>query len=88
VVQLGEGVSDLSLGDRVALEPGVSSFTNDVARKGRYNLDPAISFAATPPFHGSLQSFVDHPAAFAFRLPPEVSMEARQDNAAALASSF
>jgi len=53
----------------------VSAFDCDIARKGRYNLDPSIAFAATPPFHGLLASYADHPAAFCFTLPDDVSME-------------
>ena len=42
---------------------------------GRYNLCPDIKFFATPPVHGSLADFVDHPADFCFKLPDNVSHE-------------
>jgi len=38
-------------------------------RSGRYNLDPDVKFFATPPVHGSLAKFVDHPEDFCFALP-------------------
>jgi hypothetical protein len=41
----------------------------------RYNLDPDIQFFATPPVHGSLATFVDHPAELCYKLPPSVSLE-------------
>jgi hypothetical protein len=63
VVQLGGGVMSPRVGARVALEPGVPCWQSAQAREGRYNLDPGIVFAATPPHHGSLCSFVDHPGA-------------------------
>lgn len=42
---------------------------------GRYNLCPDIKFFATPPVHGSLARFVDHPGDFCFRLPDNVTYE-------------
>jgi threonine dehydrogenase-like Zn-dependent dehydrogenase len=48
-VQVGEGVHGLSLGDAVALEPGVPCWHCSAAREGRYNPDPDIQFLATPP---------------------------------------
>ena len=75
VVQLGGGVLSLRVGARVALEPGVPCWQSQLAREGRYNLDPDIVFAATPPHHGSLCSFVDHPADWCYALPPSMSYE-------------
>ena len=46
-----------------------------VRRQGRYNLCPDMRFFATPPIHGTLASYVDHPADFCFRLPENVSYE-------------
>ena len=75
VVQLGGGVLSPRVGTRVALEPGVPCWQSVLAREGRYNLDPDIVFAATPPHHGSLCSFVDHPADWCYALPPSMSYE-------------
>lgn len=44
-------------------------------RKGRYNLCPDVKFFATPPVHGSLARYVDHPEDFCFELPGELSYE-------------
>ncbi len=63
VVQLGGGVTSLRVGTRVALEPGVPCWQSKLAREGRYNLDPGVVFSATPPHHGTLMRFVDHPGA-------------------------
>jgi len=73
--QVGEGVKGLSPGDPVALEPGVPCWHCSAAREGRYNLDPDIQFFATPPVHGSLATFVDHPAELCYKLPPGVTLE-------------
>jgi D-xylulose reductase len=43
------------------------------SRLGIYNLDPAVRFWATPPVHGCLTPYVVHPAAYTFKLPPNVS---------------
>lgn len=75
VVEIGPGVRDLVVGDRVAIEPGVPCWTNRASREGRYNLCPDIKFFATPPVHGSLANFIDHPAEFCFKLPEGVTFE-------------
>lgn len=54
VVGVGEGVTTLGEGDRVAIEPGVPCWQHHMCRIGRYNLDPNIRFFATPPDDGSL----------------------------------
>ncbi|KAK9845478.1 hypothetical protein WJX81_007500 [Elliptochloris bilobata] len=75
VVEIGPGVSTLRPGDDVALEPGIPCWYNRSSREGRYNLDPGVQFFATPPVHGSLAEFVDHPADFCFRLPAGLTHE-------------
>ncbi len=73
VVALGEGVTDLNVGDRVALEPGVPCGKCVECRSGRYNLCPDVKFFATPPYDGCLMNYVTFPAEFAFKLPDNVS---------------
>lgn len=75
VVAVGRDVKGLAVGDRVALEPAVPCWGCSAAREGRYNLDPDIRCFATPPYHGSLANFVDHPADFCYKLPDNVSLE-------------
>jgi D-xylulose reductase len=73
VVAVGKCVTKLKPGDRVCMEPGVPDWTSRAAREGAYNLDPAVSFWATPPVHGCLTGEVVHPANLTFRLPDTVS---------------
>lgn len=73
VVEVGGGVTNLSVGDRVCMEPGIPDPNSKAARLGIYNLDPAVRFWATPPIHGVLTPYVAHPAAFTFKLPDNVS---------------
>lgn len=44
-------------------------------RQGRYNLDPGVKFFATPPVHGSLCRFVDHPEDFCHNMPDSMTFE-------------
>jgi len=73
VVEVGEEVKSLQVGDRVCMEPGVPDPGSRVSRLGMYNLDPAVRFWATPPIHGVMRPTVVHPEAFTFKLPDNVS---------------
>lgn len=73
VVEIGAEVKNLQVGDRVCMEPGIPDMSSRATMQGIYNLDPAVSFWATPPIHGCLTPYVVHPAAFTFRLPDNVS---------------
>eukprot|EP00879_Flechtneria_rotunda_P025252 GHRR01026825.1.p1 GENE.GHRR01026825.1~~GHRR01026825.1.p1 ORF type:complete len:242 (+),score=53.02 GHRR01026825.1:1523-2248(+) len=75
VAEVGTGVVGLSVGDRVALEPGVPCWHCKACREGRYNLDDKIQFFATPPVHGSLATYVTHPAELCYKLPASLSLE-------------
>jgi D-xylulose reductase len=73
IVEVGEGVSHLKVGDRVCMEPGVPDANSRASRLGMYNVDPAVTFWATPPVHGVLTAEVVHPANYTFKLPDHVS---------------
>jgi len=75
VAKLGKNVTNLKVGDRVAIEPGVSCRTCDFCKGGKYNLCPEMAFCATPPFDGNLRRYYAHAADFCFKLPDHVSME-------------
>ncbi|MFV0359204.1 alcohol dehydrogenase catalytic domain-containing protein, partial [Tropicimonas sp.] len=73
VVETGANVTHLKPGDRVCMEPGIPNPTSRASKLGIYNVDPAVTFWATPPVHGCLTPEVVHPAAFTYRLPDTVS---------------
>ena len=73
VIEVGEGVSHLALGDRVCMEPGIPDPMSKASLLGMYNLDPNVVFWATPPVHGVTRETVVHPAAFTFKIPESVS---------------
>ncbi|MBE7732451.1 NAD(P)-dependent alcohol dehydrogenase [Devosia faecipullorum] len=73
VVEVGEGVTHLAVGDRVCMEPGVPDPNSRASRLGMYNIDPGVTFWATPPVHGVLTPEVVHNANYTFRLPDHVS---------------
>jgi D-xylulose reductase len=74
VIEVGSSVSHLAAGDRVCMEPGVPDPSSRASKLGLYNVDPAVTFWATPPVHGCLTPEVVHPAAYTYKLPDHVSM--------------
>ncbi|MFN4059734.1 MAG: NAD(P)-dependent alcohol dehydrogenase [Paracoccus hibiscisoli] len=73
VIEVGQAVTHLKVGDRVCMEPGIPDPTSRAAKLGIYNVDPAVQFWATPPVHGCLTPQVVHPAAYTYTLPDSVS---------------
>lgn len=73
IVEVGSAVKGLSVGDRVCMEPGVPDLSSRSSKLGQYNVDPAVTFWATPPVHGVLTPHVVHPAAFTYKLPDNVT---------------
>jgi len=76
IEEVGADVTELAVGDRVCMEPGIPEPASRAARLGLYNLDPAVRFWATPPIHGVLRPSVVHPADYTFKLPDNVSFAA------------
>lgn len=73
VVELGEGVSSLQVGDKIALEPGVGCGECEMCKKGLYNLCYDMSFMAIPnEREGVFSDYCVHPANMCFKLPENV----------------
>jgi D-xylulose reductase len=73
IIEVGNKVSNIKIGDRVCVEPGVPKINSKEYLKGIYNLDPNLTFWATPPDHGCLTPHVVFPSKFVFKLPDNVS---------------
>ena len=73
IIEIGNKVTNLKVGDRVCIEPGVPDINSKEFIKGLYNLDPKLTFWATPPDHGCLTPEVVFPSNFVFKLPDNVS---------------
>jgi len=75
VEAIGSGVTNVAVGDTVAMEPNVTCGLCEQCKAGKYNLCPSVQFFATPPIHGALQNFVLHPGKLCFKLPPGMDTE-------------
>ncbi len=73
VAEVGPGVKNLKVGDRVALEPGITCGQCKFCKTGRYNLCPNVEFLATPPYHGCLEQYIAFPENMCFKLPDNIS---------------
>lgn len=75
IAQVGDAVTTLKVGDRVAVEPGYPCRRCPSCLAGRYNLCPKMQFAATPPVHGTLTGFWAAPEDFCYKLPDNMSLQ-------------
>jgi L-iditol 2-dehydrogenase len=79
VADVGPGVTDVAVGQRVSVEPGVPDMSCRQCLAGRYNLCPNMRFFATPPIDGAFAEYVVVHEAFAHPVPDSIG-----DDAAAL----
>lgn len=73
VVEVGEEVKSLKVGDRVALEPGITCGQCEFCKSGKYNLCPDVQFLATPPVQGCYENYIAFPENMAFKLPKNIT---------------
>jgi len=72
---VGDNVTNVKPGDRVAIEPGIPCRFCKFCRSGHYNLCPDVHFLATPPIDGSLAQFIEHASDFVYKMPEHMSYE-------------
>ncbi|KAL7006933.1 hypothetical protein EMMF5_003517 [Cystobasidiomycetes sp. EMM_F5] len=79
VTAVGDGVTSLKVGDRVAIEAGVYCRQCRFCKLGRYNLCTKMRFASSakvyPHADGFLQTYINHPESFLYALPEHCSFE-------------
>ncbi|EYC16296.1 hypothetical protein Y032_0034g2911 [Ancylostoma ceylanicum] len=73
VAGVGAHVKGFSVGDRIAIEPGIPCRECEYCKIGRYNLCPEVKFFATPPTHGSLARYIVHDADFCYKCASNTS---------------
>ncbi|KAI6381748.1 hypothetical protein MCOR25_000982 [Pyricularia grisea] len=78
VEAVGPDVTDLKVGDRVAVEVGIACDDCSLCRSGRYNLCKGMKFRSSakifPHFQGTLQDRINHPARLTYKLPDSASL--------------
>ncbi|RMY67774.1 hypothetical protein D0863_07576 [Hortaea werneckii] len=79
VVECGDKVKNVKVGQRVAIEPGVPCRRCDYCRNGEYNLCPDTIFAAaqskTPPWDGTLAKYYTVASDFVYPIPDHMTLE-------------
>ncbi|MGB5824377.1 MAG: 2,3-butanediol dehydrogenase [Proteocatella sp.] len=75
VVELGVGVTSLSVGDRVAVEPIVSCGECPACLEGKYNLCSSLGFHGLCGGGGGFAEYTVFPAKFVHKIPDGLSFE-------------
>ncbi|MGD9704102.1 MAG: 2,3-butanediol dehydrogenase [Acidimicrobiia bacterium] len=75
VVDVGDGVDDVSIGDLVAVEPIIRDNTCPACRAGSYNMCPQIGFHGISGGGGGLAELTVVPRYMVHQLPPGMSTE-------------
>jgi len=72
---LGDGVTGLGVGDRVAIEPTKPCGKCEYCRERRFNVCPNVEFFGTPPVDGCLRDYLCWPAELAIKIPDSMSLD-------------
>jgi L-iditol 2-dehydrogenase len=75
VIAIGPEVTQVAVGDRVAIEPGTPCRDCRDCMAGRYHLCPRLEFLATPPYDGALVQRIALDERQLFPIPDSMSFE-------------
>lgn len=75
IVEVGEGVTNLNIGDRVAVEPIVACGTCPACQEGKYNLCSSLGFHGLCGGGGGFAEYTVFPAKFVHKIPDGLSFE-------------
>ena len=75
VIEIGEGVTKVQVGDRVAVEPVYSCGECDACKQGKYNLCAKMGFYGLAGGGGGFSEFTSVPEHMIHKLPETVSYE-------------
>jgi (R,R)-butanediol dehydrogenase/meso-butanediol dehydrogenase/diacetyl reductase len=75
VVDIGDGVSDVAIGDKVVIEPIIRDNSCPACRAGSYNMCPSIGFHGISGGGGGLAEFTVVPRYMVHKLPSGISTE-------------
>jgi L-iditol 2-dehydrogenase len=73
IAEIGVGVTNVRVGDRVAVEPAIPCNECYLCAEGAFNLCRNIKFCGTPPYDGALREFLSWPAGLVVPVPDSVS---------------
>jgi len=73
VVEIGESVRNVSVGQRVVVEPGFTCGVCEYCRSGRYNLCPDARFYGAPPYDGAFAEYVSAPEENVYPMPDNMT---------------
>jgi L-iditol 2-dehydrogenase len=75
VIAVGREVTNVNVGDRVAIEPGTPCRNCRECMAGRYHLCPQLIFLATPPYDGALIEKLTIDARNLYPIPDDMTYE-------------
>ena len=75
VVEVGDKVRQIDVGQRVVIEPGFPCRKCHFCIEGRYNLCREVKFYGAPPFNGTFAEYVTAPKQNVYPIPETMSYE-------------
>lgn len=75
IVEVGEKVRNVKIGDAVAVEPGIPCRKCEWCKRGEYNLCPDVIFLAVPGVDGAFTEYIVSVEDFVFKLPSGLTYE-------------